>query len=67
VPAFTAQNTSGTTQTATVTITPSANGCVGQTETYVILVYATSVTPVLVSMTDADCLGKALGALNIEV
>ncbi|HOV10541.1 MAG TPA: gliding motility-associated C-terminal domain-containing protein, partial [Bacteroidales bacterium] len=67
VPSFTAQNTTGTTLAATITITPSANGCVGEPETYNITVYATSVTPNLVSMIDADCLGKALGALDIEV
>jgi len=67
VPGFFAQNITGTTLTATITITPSANGCTGETETYNITVYATSVTVNLGSMTDADCLGKALGALDIEV
>ncbi|HNX06947.1 MAG TPA: gliding motility-associated C-terminal domain-containing protein, partial [Bacteroidales bacterium] len=67
VPGFIAQNITGTTLTATITITPSANGCTGETETYNITVYATSVTVNLGSMTDADCLGKAMGALDIEV
>jgi gliding motility-associated-like protein len=41
IPSFTATNTGTTIQTATVTVTPSANGCTGAAETFTITVNPT--------------------------
>jgi hypothetical protein len=47
IPSFTAQNNGNTSLTATVTVTPAANGCVGTKSTYTITVNPTPAKPVI--------------------
>ncbi len=49
IPAFTATNASALPITALITITPSANGCVGQISSYTITVYPTLIAGTAVS------------------
>jgi len=67
IPSFSATNTDSSSITATITITPSLNGCDGTPTTYTITVNPINIAINLTSMTDADCLGKDKGSIEIEV
>ncbi|KOH46639.1 hypothetical protein NC99_06160 [Sunxiuqinia dokdonensis] len=55
IPSFTTENNSPDPVTATITITPKANGCTGPSETFTITV---NPTPVLSSLTESVCSGS---------
>lgn len=62
--AFTAQNNAASTVTATITVTPTANGCPGPVETFDIIV---NPTPVVYPMVDEDlCHGAVMPSVAVS-
>ncbi|MRX48556.1 Ig-like domain-containing protein [Pedobacter puniceum] len=63
LPSFTATNTSGATQTATITVTPSLNGCTGIPSSYTITVEP--LPNVTVSTTQTSSCGTNDGTITV--
>jgi uncharacterized delta-60 repeat protein/gliding motility-associated-like protein len=64
IASFTAVNTTGTVQTATITVTPAANGCTGAPATFTITV---NPTPSVNAVTNQSlCAGAATSAVNFS-
>ncbi|RQO31643.1 hypothetical protein DBR32_06735 [Taibaiella sp. KBW10] len=64
IPSFTATNATGAPVTATVTITPSANGCTGTPVTYTITVNPTATVATIADIT--KCNGNVVPAISFS-
>ena len=64
IPSFTALNTSATPKVATITVTPTLNGCIGSSQSFTITV---NPTPIIVKQNDQNvCNGSVNPLLNFS-